>query len=122
MHRELSQRVQGRLARHRRIRKRVRGMPQRPRLSVYRSRRYLYAQVIDDVAGRTLFGCSTRSKTLASLTSRDTSAAAQALGKLVAAEAGKRGIRQLVLDRGGYRYHGRVRALTETLRQTGIQV
>ena len=112
----------GRLRRHRRIRKRVVGLPSRLRMSVFRSHKHLYVQVINDVEQKTLFTCSTQAPQLRQqLPSGGNVAAAEQLGRAVAAEAVKRGITQVVFDRGGYRYHGRVKALAEAARQNGLQ-
>lgn len=116
-----SQRRLGREARHRRIRKKVVGMPERPRLSLFRSHKHLYAQIIDDRAGKTLLGCSTKDERL-KLASGATVTAAENLGKLVAAEASGKGIRKVVFDRGGYVYHGRVKAFAEAIRSGGLEV
>jgi large subunit ribosomal protein L18 len=117
-----SQRELGREARHRRLRKKVAGLPQRPRLSVFRSHHHLYVQLIDDLGGKTLLGCSTKDQRLKKLHRPGTVAAAAELGKLVAAEAKQRGIAAVVFDRGGYLYHGRVKALAEAVRAGGLQV
>ena len=112
----------GRLRRHRRIRKRVAGLHTRPRLAVYRSQKHLYAQIINDVENKTLFTCSTQQPSLREQIKRGgTTQAAEQLGKAVAAEAIKRGIQQVVFDRGGYLYHGRVKALAEAARAGGLQ-
>ena len=108
--------------RHRRLRKKVAGLPGRPRLSVFRSHQHLYVQLIDDLAGKTLLGCSTKDQRLKRLSRHGTVAAAAELGKLVAAEAKQRGITAIVFDRGGYVYHGRVKALAEAVRAGGLQV
>jgi large subunit ribosomal protein L18 len=118
----LAAREAGRRARHERIRKHVVGAPQRPRLAVFRSQKHLYAQLVDDLAGKTVLGCSTKDKRLKSSKSCGTVNAAQQLGALIAEEAKKRGIERVVFDRGGYRYHGRVKALAEAVRAGGIQV
>ena len=112
----------GRLNRHRRIRKKVAGLPERPRLYVFRSSKHLYAQLIDDVAGKTIIGWSTRDERLKKEASTGTIGAAKALGALVAADAVKKGIQRVVFDRGGYLYHGRVKALADAVREGGIQV
>ena len=117
-----SPRTLGRLNRHRRIRKRLIGLPDRPRLSVFRSHKHLYAQLINDYDNRTLFSCSTQIEALRAQSKRGgTIAAAEQLGRVVAQEAVKRGIQQVVFDRGGYQYHGRVKALAEAARQGGLQ-
>lgn len=94
----------------------------RPRLSVYRSGRHIYAQVIDDLAGKTLAAASTLDKDLkGSLSKGCDKAAAGAVGKLVAERALKAGIKAVVFDRGAYLYHGRVKALAEAAREGGLQ-
>ena len=110
-----------RLARHSRIRKKVVGLPTRLRLSVFRSHQHLYAQIIDDTQGKTLIGCSTQDESL-KLKSGGSVPAAEALGKLVAARAVEKGIKQVVFDRGGYPYHGRVKAFADAIRSGGLEV
>ena len=97
-------------------------MPDRPRLCVFRSHKYLYAQLIDDVAGKTLYGWSTKDERLKHLARRGNEAAAKELGTLVAADAVQKGITRIVFDRGGYLFHGRVKALAEAVRAGGLQV
>jgi len=94
----------------------------RPRLSVFRSGRHIYAQVIDDAQGRTLAAASTIDKELAEelKTGADKEAAGR-VGKLIAARATAAGVKQVVFDRGGYRYHGRVKALAEAARESGLK-
>ena len=111
-------RSRGRIRRHRRVRKRVRGTSSRPRLAVFRSNRYIYAQVIDDVAGRTLASASSQEKALRTRTL--TTATAGEVGALVAARATGAGVTRVVFDRGGHPYHGRVRALAEAAREAGL--
>ena len=94
----------------------------RLRLSVFRSSQHIYAQVIDDEAGRTLAAASSADKTLKSgLKSGATVAAAEAVGKLLAERAAAKGVSEVVFDRGGYLYHGRVRALAEAARAGGLK-
>lgn len=112
----------GRRIRHRRLRKKVMGFPDRPRLCVFRSHAHLYVQLVDDLDGKTLCGWSTRDARLTHLERRGNIAAASALGVLVAADAAKRGVSRVVFDRGGYLYHGRVKALAEAVRTGGILV
>ena len=112
----------GRRTRHRRLRKKVAGLAERPRLCVFRSHKHLYAQLIDDMAGKTLRGWSTHDERLKPLSRRGDVAAATALGGIIAADAAKQGIARVVFDRGGYLYHGRVKALAEAVRAGGIQV
>ncbi|MBI2094084.1 MAG: 50S ribosomal protein L18 [Candidatus Omnitrophica bacterium] len=116
------QRQAGRKHRHARIRKRVVGLPERPRLCVFRSHKHLYAQLIDDVAGKTILGWSTHDKRLKSLKARGNQEAAKALGTLIAKDAADQKIGKVVFDRGGYLFHGRVKALAEAIREGGIQV
>jgi large subunit ribosomal protein L18 len=117
----LTGRTAGRLARHARIRKKIIGMPKRPRLCVFRSQKHLYAQLIDDLSGKTLVGRSTLEEG-AGARKGGTVEAAAALGKALAADAVKQGITQAVFDRAGYAYHGRVKALADAVRAGGIQV
>ncbi len=109
--------------RHRRVRRKVVGLPERPRLNVFRSLQHLHVQVIDDVAGRTVLGCSTQDDQLRlSAQQRGAIAGATALGALVAQKAKAQGIQRVVFDRGGYPYHGRVKALADAVRAGGIEV
>lgn len=105
---------------HRRIRKKVAGTPERPRLSVYRSLKHIYAQVIDDVHGRTLAAVSSAAKS-AGLGGGGNIAAAKEVGRMIAERAKEKGIRKVVFDRGGYLYHGRVKALAEAAREAGLE-
>jgi large subunit ribosomal protein L18 len=106
--------------RHARLRLRLEGSAERPRLSVFRSSRYIYAQVIDDATGRTLASASSREPGLADGDGKV--AAAEAVGKRLAERAKAAGVTQVVLDRGGYRYHGRVRSLAEGARAGGLDL
>ena len=112
----------GRHIRHRRLRKKVAGLPERPRLSVFRSHKHFYAQLVDDVAAKTLHGWSTKDERLTHLKRSGGIEAAKALGALVAADLVKEGITKIVFDRGGYLYHGRVKALAEAARAGGLQL
>ena len=97
-------------------------MPDRPRMSVFRSHKHVRVQLINDVEQKTLLTCSTQAPAFREpARSGGNVAAAEELGRLVAAEAIKRGIHRVVFDRGGYRYHGRVKALAESARQGGLQ-
>ena len=115
-------RERGRQKRHHRLRKKVVGMPERPRLCVFRSHKQLYVQLVDDVAGRTLHGWSTKDARLKGLARGGDVEAAKQLGALVASDAATQGLTRVVFDRGGYLYHGRVKALAEAVRAGGIQV
>jgi large subunit ribosomal protein L18 len=114
------QKVEGRLRRHRRVRKKVRGTPERPRLSVFRSSRHVYAQVIDDVNGRTIASASTIEKD-ARADATSTVDAAKAVGKRLGERAKGAGVTATVFDRGGFRYHGRVAGVAEGAREAGLQ-
>jgi large subunit ribosomal protein L18 len=108
--------------RHLRSRRRLEGTPERPRLSVYRSLKHIYAQVIDDVSGRTLVSASTLSEPLqGTLKSTGSCAAAAKVGELLAVRAQEAGIRAVCFDRGGRLYHGRVKALAEAARKSGLK-
>jgi large subunit ribosomal protein L18 len=104
---------------HSRIRKKVRGTAQRPRLAVFRSLNHIYAQVIDDVSGRTLATASTIEKGLG-LNTGGNIEAAKIIGRTIAERAQQAGISQVVFDRGGYVYHGRVKALLDATREAGL--
>ncbi|MDP9270839.1 MAG: 50S ribosomal protein L18 [Chloroflexota bacterium] len=106
--------------RHERIRLTLTGTPQRPRLSVFRSAKHIYAQVVDDTTGRTLAAASSREPSLAAGDGKVT--LAHAVGKAVAERATKAGVSAVVLDRGGYQYHGRVRSLAEGAREGGLDL
>ena len=108
-----------RTAVHRRIRRKVRGTTERPRLAVYRSLSHIYAQVIDDEKSRTLASASTTEKTLRAKTGGNIDAAKR-VGQAIAERALAAGVEQVVFDRGGYLYHGRVKALTDAARAGGL--
>ena len=103
--------------RHRRVRKKVHGNAERPRLAVYRSNRHIYAQVIDDEAGRTLAAASS----LVVKNGEDPKALAKAVGSQVAEKAKAAGVTRVTFDRGGFRYHGRVQALADGAREGGLE-
>ncbi|MGC9529732.1 MAG: 50S ribosomal protein L18 [Candidatus Bipolaricaulaceae bacterium] len=106
--------------RHRRVRRRVSGTAERPRLCVYKSARHIYAQLVDDTCGHTLAAASTVEPQLrADVSSPDTDAA-RLVGSLIAERALARGIRRAVFDRAGYPYHGKVKALAEAAREGGL--
>jgi large subunit ribosomal protein L18 len=107
---------------HERVRTRVAGTPQRPRLCVYRSIDHIYAQVIDDHSGKTLVSASTVDKdTKKNLKGGGNVAAAKIIGKAIAERAKAAGVSKVVFDRGGYKYHGRVKALADAAREAGLQ-
>lgn len=104
---------------HRRIRRKVKGSGERPRLAVYRSLNHIYAQVVDDQLGRTIVSASTTEKDLRGSTGGNLDAAKR-IGKAIAERALEKGISSVVFDRGGYLYHGRIRALTDAAREAGL--
>jgi len=111
-----------RLRRHRRVRKRLSGTPDRPRLAVFRSLRHIYAQVIDDAAGRTLASASTMEPEVrGKVGGTSKREQAQVVGRVVARRAQDVGIGAVVFDRGGFRYHGRVKALADGAREGGLE-
>jgi large subunit ribosomal protein L18 len=114
----LKTKPQARLRRHRRVRAKGRGTAERPRLSVFRSNRGIQAQVIDDVAGHTIAAVNWTEGDLKSLKSMDQ---AKRAGELLAERAKAAGVETVVFDRGGYRYHGRVKALADGARESGLR-
>jgi large subunit ribosomal protein L18 len=111
-----------RVRRHRRVRKKVAGTQDRPRLNVYRSLNQIYAQVIDDDRGHTLVSVSSLDGSITSkLKGKTKTEQARLIGEEVAKRAKKAGVKSVVFDRGGYRYHGRVRALAEAAREGGLE-
>jgi large subunit ribosomal protein L18 len=111
---------QRRQRRHRSLRKRLQGTPERPRLNVFRSSANIYVQVIDDQEGRTLVAASSLEGPIQK-NSDDKAAQAQAVGRLAAERALDKGIRRVVFDRGGYLYHGRVKAVADGARAGGLE-
>jgi large subunit ribosomal protein L18 len=115
-------RNRARLRRHLRVRKRISGTSERPRLNVFRSNKHIYAQLIDDNLGSTLVSASTMDKELREAAANGgTQDAARKVGELVAKRAIEKGFTSIVFDRGGYLYHGRVQALAEAAREAGLQ-
>jgi large subunit ribosomal protein L18 len=118
----LDLKVLGRKKRHRRIRKGVKGTVKRPRLCVFRSAKYIYAQIIDDTKGATLVSASSLEKDLLDYGGyRGNAEAARLTGGLIGARAVEKGIKKVVFDRGGYLYHGRVKALADAARKSGLE-
>lgn len=112
-------RAEVRRAVHKRIRRKVSGSAQRPRLTIYRSLNHIYAQIIDDEQGRTIAAASTTEKDLRGGTGGNLDAATR-VGRAIAERALSHGIDNVVFDRGGYRYHGRVKALADAAREAGL--
>ena len=115
------QRRNGRIIRHRRVRKKIHGTAARPRLAVYRSNKHLILQVIDDEAGATLVSATTNEASFRSENAGGTVSAATRLGQLVAERAKAAGIEKVVFDRGGYAYHGRIAAVAAAAREAGLE-
>jgi large subunit ribosomal protein L18 len=113
-----TRRSTARIRRHRRVRKKVVGTPERPRLAVYRSNRHVYAQVIDDTAGRTLAAASS----LQNDSEDDPKTRAKAVGLRVAEAARGAGVTRVTFDRGGFKYHGQVRAVADGAREAGLEL
>lgn len=111
---------QSRGRRHRRVRKKIQGTAERPRLAVYRSNRHIIAQVIDDAAGNTIASASTTEADLRTGPTGNVAGAA-AVGKLIAERAKEKDITTVVFDRGGFRYHGRIAALADSAREAGLE-
>ena len=114
------QKRDARIRRHRRVRKQVRGTAERPRLAVFRSNRHITAQVIDDVAGRTLAAASSEDSSIKGGATGNVDAAKK-VGALVAERAKAAGIDKVVFDRGGYVYHGRIAAVADAARDAGLE-
>src|SRR5262252_7676763 len=116
----MAMQIQGRDRRKLRIRRKISGTPERPRLSVFRSLKHIYAQVVDDVAGKTIAHASTLSKDVKpQANDSKKSDAAKLVGKTLAAQLKAKGITKIVFDRNGYLYHGRIKALAEGAREGG---
>ena len=114
-------RQQARLKRKKRIRKKINGTPERPRLSVFRSAKHIYAQIIDDTAGRTLVAASTADQKVKDAPKfKDKVEAANFVGKLVGERAVDQGVKKVVFDRNGFLYHGRVESLSKGARKVGL--
>ncbi len=111
-----------RLRKHVRVRKKIKGTPERPRLNVFRSLNHIYAQIIDDTNGNTLVAASTIDESLkGKIKYGGNKEAAKEVGKLIAKKAIDKGIKLVVFDRGGYLYHGRVKELAEAAREAGLE-
>jgi large subunit ribosomal protein L18 len=111
---------EARVKRHQRIRARLRGTEDRPRLCVFRSNKHIYCQIVDDIAAHTLVAASTLDTELKKLSKTWDRDAAKAVGQLIADRAKAKGINQVVFDRGGYIYHGRIASVAEAARKQGL--
>lgn len=115
--------VLSRIRRHKRIRKKVYGVPERPRVAVYKSLRHIYAQVIDDTAGKTLLTMSTLNKEIKKkIKGKNKKEQAKEVGIALGKMLKEKGIDKLVFDRGGFKFYGRVQSLAEGLKESGIQI
>jgi len=110
-----------RVVRHKRVRKKVSGTTQRPRLAVFRSLQHVYAQVIDDDQGTTVAAASSLEKEVRGNAKGPKAEVSKAVGKLVAQRAKEKGIKAVVFDRGGYKYHGRIKTLADAAREEGLE-
>jgi large subunit ribosomal protein L18 len=106
---------------HQRLRQRMQGSAERPRLNVYRSLNHIYAQVIDDTTGKTLVAASTAQGKKGSKKTGGNVASAKEIGKMIAERAKEKGVKKVVFDRGGYLYHGRIKALADAAREAGLE-
>jgi large subunit ribosomal protein L18 len=112
-----------RIQRHKRVRRKVAGTPERPRLAVFRSLNHLYAQVIDDTQGKTLAAASSmEAEVKAQAAGKSKSEISKVIGALVARRARSAGVDKVVFDRGGFKYHGRVKALADSAREEGLSI
>jgi large subunit ribosomal protein L18 len=116
----LDQKHEARLKRKKRIRKKLSGTPQRPRLCVFRSKKHIYAQVVDDTCGKTLAAASTMDKAITGTSEFSKKGKAAWVGKTVGQRALEKGIKQVVFDRNGFLYHGRVKAVSDGAREAGL--
>lgn len=108
--------------RHQRVRRKIEGTSERPRLNVFRSLTHIYAQLIDDASGETLAAASTLDADLqGKLKGKNKTEQAKLVGELIASRGSKKGVKVVLFDRGGYRYHGRVKALAEAAREGGLE-
>jgi large subunit ribosomal protein L18 len=116
-------RAEARQKRRRRVRKRVRGTPEKPRLSVFRSAKHIYAQIVDDTSGRTLIECSSLSKEVQPQLKQKggNKEGSTLVGALVAKRASAKGVKRVVFDRNGFLYHGRIKALADSAREHGLE-
>jgi len=113
---------ESRIRRHERVRKTVQGSPERPRLTVHRSLKNIYAQIVDDTTGRTLCSASSVSREIRGEEAKGPKVElSKAVGRLVAKKAVERGVKKVVFDKGGYRYHGRIKALADGARESGLE-
>ena len=117
-----NKRQEARIKRQRRVRKKVQGTSERPRLSVFRSTKHIYAQIIDDTKGHTLVACASTEEAFKNLDKPESKcSAANMLGKMIAERAKEKGIEKVVFDRNGFLYHGRIKAVSDGAREAGLK-
>ena len=118
----LKDRKANRKERHKRVRKKIKGTAEKPRLAVFKSSAHIYAQIIDDVKAHTIVSASTFDSAFKSkMSSTGNVAAAKLVGQILAEKARDKGVKEIVFDRGGFIYHGRIKALAETVREAGLK-
>ncbi len=115
------QRVEARDRIRKRVRRKIQGTAERPRLAVFKSLKHIYVQVIDDVAGRTIAAASSKDQDLGEKVTGSNATAAKAVGKLIASRMKDKGVTRVVFDRGGYTYHGSIKALADAARENGLE-
>jgi len=117
-----NKRAASRIKRQQRVRKKVKGTPERPRLSVFRSAKHIYAQIIDDTTGHTLVSCASTEEAFKTLGHPESKCnAAETIGKMIGARAKEKGIEKVVFDRNGFLYHGRIKSVSDGAREAGLQ-
>ena len=117
----MQERALKRSYRHQRIRKRISGTDKCPRMSIFRSKKHIYVQIINDLDGKTIVSASTMEKDLKGMKGRATCEGAKKIGELIAQRAKAKGVEKIVFDRGGYLYHGRVKTLADAAREKGLK-
>lgn len=119
---DIEKKREGHIKRKRRVRKNIKGVPERPRLNVYRSNKHIYAQIVEDITGKTLAAASTLSKDIADKAKDGKKAEiAKKVGTLIAKKAIAKGVDKVVFDRGGFLYHGRIKAVADGAREAGLK-
>ncbi len=120
--RDMNKRTEKRIIRHSRVRKKINGYAEKPRLNVFRGTRGLFAQVIDDEAGKTMLGLATYSKEVKEQIKNNNKEAAKKLGEVIGKKCLEKGIKEVVFDRGGYKFHGVIKEFADAVRASGIKL
>jgi len=120
--RDMNKRTEKRIIRHSRVRKKINGYAEKPRLNVFRGTRGLFAQVIDDEAGKTMLGLATYSKEVKEQIKNNNKEAAKKLGEAIGKKCLEKGIKEVVFDRGGYKFHGVIKEFADAVRASGIKL